>query len=88
LRFRNVLSCVSSGSRVQHAARAARGSLAYTERLRSSLMGLISILRRPMVATVKGSGVAGHQTWSRYEPARGWDVAGGSRVSRNKRSWY
>jgi hypothetical protein len=39
-------------SRVQDAARAVNGWLAYTERLRSSLIALISILRRPMVATV------------------------------------
>jgi hypothetical protein len=49
LRFRKVLPRVSVGR-----ARAARGAAehgrrAYTERLRSSLMALISILRRPMV---------------------------------------
>jgi hypothetical protein len=59
LRFRNVLLGVSGGSRVQHAARAVRGWFAYTERLRSSLMGLISILRRPMVATVRAQASRG-----------------------------
>jgi hypothetical protein len=51
LRFRKVLRDVSDGSRVQCARRAV-GRVAYTERLRSSLMALISIFLRPMVATV------------------------------------
>lgn len=42
LRFKNVLFCVSEQG-------ACDGVAAYTERLRSSLMGLISILRLPIV---------------------------------------
>jgi hypothetical protein len=85
LRFRKVLRRVSEGSAMRTRG-AWNGWAAYTERLRSSLMALISILRRPMVAEFAQAGARIREQHAIRARCTGMRCGWWEGSSRNKRS--